>query len=354
MTASHISVSTVRARATRLRRQRGISLIELMIGITIGLVLLTALASLYYANSLSRTEFAKAAEQVENGRYALEQIRREVELAGFFGVGNIARGNKAAEPALCATDPAALGFSPIAETVPVALAGYAPGVVAPCLPDLAPTSEVLVVRRVSTTPVVAPAPGSAYLQVSACSQDAQSFVFDASGAAAFGLRTKACDAAQPAELRRAMVRIFYLAGCDRCSNGGDGIPTLKMAELVNGVFQARSVAQGVQDMHVLYGVDQDSNGSADCYVTDPRANNSAVCTAVPGYDWGVAINNLANVTTVRVHLLARTLKPSGGHTDNRTYEIGRAAAAGPFNDGYKRHVYAQVARLVNVAGLREQ
>ncbi|MFS8973546.1 PilW family protein [Cupriavidus necator] len=344
----------IHTRGQTLRRQRGISLIELMIGITIGLLLLTALASLYYANSLSRTEFVKSAEQVENGRYALEQIRREVELAGFFGAGSIARGATVAQPALCASDPAALGFSAAGMTVPLALSGYAPGVAAPCLPDLAATSEVLVVRRVSTTPVAAPAPGVPYLQVSACPQDTNSFVFDASAAAAFGLRTKACDAALPAALRQAVVRVFYLAGCDRCSNGGDGIPTLKMAELVGGAFQSRSVAQGVQDMHVQYGLDLDTNGSADCYVDDPAINNAAACAAVPGYDWTNALANWANVTTVRVSVLARTLKPSGGQSDNRSYDLGRAVASGPFNDGFKRHVYAQVARLVNVAGLREQ
>ncbi|MDQ0141072.1 PilW family protein [Cupriavidus necator] len=336
-----------------LRRQRGISLIELMIGITIGLVLLTALASLYYANSLSRTEFVKAAEQVENGRYALEQIRHEVELAGFYGVGSIARGATVAGPALCATDPAALGFV-AGSTVPLALTGYAAGVAAPCLPDIAATSEVLAIRRVSTTPVAVPAPGVPYLQVSGCPEDSASFVFDASAAAAFPLRTKACDPGVRAELRQAVVRIFYLAGCDRCSGGGDGIPTLKMAELVNGAFQARSVAQGVQDMHVRYGVDLDSNGSADCYVENPGANNAAACATVPGYDWTNALANWRNVTTVRVDLLARTLRPSGGQADNRTYNLGRATASGPFNDGYKRHVYAQLARLVNVAGLREQ
>ncbi|WP_354685727.1 PilW family protein [Cupriavidus necator] len=338
----------------RRRHQRGVSLIELMIGITIGLLLLTALASLYYANSLSRTEFVKSAEQVENGRYALEQIRREVELAGFFGAGSIARGATVAQPALCATDPATLGFSAAGLTVPLALTGYAPGVAAPCLPDLAATSEVLVVRRVSTTAVAAPAPGVPYLQVSACPQDINSYVFDASAAAAFGLRTKACDPALPAELREAVVRVFYLAGCDRCTNGGDGIPTLKMAELVGGAFQSRSVAQGVQDMHVQYGLDLDTNGSADCYVDDPGVNNAAACATVPGYDWTNALANWANVTTVRVSVLARTLKPSGGQSDNRSYDLGRAVASGPFNDGFKRHVYAQVARLVNVAGLREQ
>ncbi|KWR89998.1 PilW family protein [Cupriavidus sp. IDO] len=344
------------ARNRLLRRERGISLIELMIGITLGLLLLTALASLYFANSVSRAEFVKSSEQIENGRYALDLIRRDAELAGFFGSGGIAKGAKPTQPqpAPCETSPAALGFAASPSvTLPLAVTGYAPGVIAPCLPDLAATSEVVVMRRVSTTTVAAAATGVPYMQVSACPDDGATFVFDAS-AVAFNLRTKACDPTVPAPLRPAVVRIFYLSPCDLCTNGGDGIPTLKMAELVNGVFQIRSLTQGIQDMHVLYGVDLDNNGSADCYVADPGANNSAACTAVPGYDWSTALDNWANVTTLRVSVLARTLQLSAGQVDNRTYDLGRATASGPFNDGYKRHVYSAVARLVNVAGLREQ
>lgn len=338
-----------------LRRQRGVSLVELMIGITLGLLLLTALASLYYANTMSRSELTKSSEQIESGRYALELIRRDAELAGFFGAGGIAKGATPTnpQPVPCATSPAALGFSTSPSvTLPLAVTGFAPGTVVPCLTDVAAGSEIVVMRRVATVPSAAPAAGVPYLQVSSCPDDGVSFVFDAS-APAFNMRTKACDPTVPAPLRQAVVRIFYLSACDLCSNGGDGIPTLKMAELVNGAFQSQSLAQGIQDMHVAYGVDLDNNGSADCYVDDPGANNAAACTSVPGYDWSVPLTNWSNVTTMRASVLARTLQRSMGQVDNRTYDLGRATASGPFNDGYKRHVYSTVARLVNVAGTRE-
>lgn len=344
MTSQHIAMR---------RRQRGLSLIELMVGLTLGLLLLTALGSLYFSTTRSRSEFSNSAEQVENGRYVLDTLGREIELAGFFGAASVTSGAAVAGPAACATAPDALGFASSPATVPLAVQGYAPGTVLPCLPGLAPTSEVLVIRRVSTTPTTAPVAGQAYMQVSFCANDATSFVFGAS-APAFTMRTKACDAATPTALRQAVVRIFYLAACDVCSGNGDGVPTLKMAELTGGAFQVSSMAQGIQDMHLSYGVDLDNNGSADCYVSDPGANNQANCASAPAYDWTVAaLTNWQNVTSVRINILARAQRTSLGWTDSRTYDLGRPATSGPFNDGFKRHVYARVARLANVAGRRE-
>jgi len=324
-----------------------------MVGMTLGLLLLVVLGNLYLTTTRSRTEFSNSADQMENGRYALEVLGSEIELAGFFGLAGATKAATVTSPAICAMTPDTIGFATSPATVPLGIQGYAAGTTATCLPNLASTSEILVVRRVSTTPSTTVANGQAYLQASFCPSDATSFAFGAS-APLLNLHTKACDPAVPAELRQAVVRIFYLATCDICSGNGDGVPTLKMAELSNGDFQVNSMAQGIQDMHLSYGVDLDNNGSADCYVSDPGIDNSATCTSVTTYNWKTnPITNWQNVTTVRINVLTRTLKPSLGWTDSRTYDLGRGNSSGPFNDAYKRHIYAKVARLANVAGPRE-
>lgn len=337
---------------TRLGAQQGVSLVELMISMTLSLVLLIALATLYFNTSRAHNDFSNSGEQMENGRYALDMMSREIELAGFFGPSSLARSAVASSPDLCATSADALGFSASPVTMPVGLLAFAPGTVAPCLPNLLPTSEIVAIRRVGTTPTNAAVAGTAYLQTSFCASDSASLAFGAS-APAFTLRTKACNNALPAELRPAVVTIFYLAGCDKCTGNGDGLPTLKMAELVNGAFRVQPLANGIEDMHLSYGVDLDNNGAPDCYVDDPGVDNSALCTGVPTYDWTTALANWRNVTAVRIQVLARTVKPSAGWTDQRTYDVGRVQPDGPYNDGYKRHVYAQLARIANVAGPRE-
>ena len=68
--------------------------------------------------------------------------------------------------------------------------------------------------------------------------------------------------------------------------------------------------------------------------------------------------NWANVVAVRINLLARNSTRSAGYTDSKTYALGLQAngapnTVGPFNDGYKRHVFRGEVRLNNPAGRRE-
>lgn len=337
------------------RQQRGMSLIELMVGMALGLLLLTALASLYASTSQSRVQLGNSATQIENGRYALDIISQEVGLGGFLGDLNLLGTSALATPDVCAAATNALGFTNSPATVPVAIYGYVPGAnAAPCLPNLSPNSEILVVRRVSSTitSASAVAAGQAYLQDSFCGTDTAPFVFS-STATDFTLKDKTC--ATPAALRQVSVRAFYVATCDVCSGTGDQIPTLKMVEFSSGAMQPpNSIAQGIDDVHFAYGVDVDNNGSPDCYVADPNIDNSTACSNVGGYNWATsAATNWSNVTAVRISVLARTLSKAPGWTDMRSYDLGRGTTSGPFNDGYKRHVYAELARVANVAGPRE-
>jgi type IV pilus assembly protein PilW len=64
------------------------------------------------------------------------------------------------------------------------------------------------------------------------------------------------------------------------------------------------------------------------------------------------------VVTAKLHLLSRTLEPSAGYTDVKTYKLGLDATgapitAGPFNDGYRRNVYTAAVRIVNPSARRD-
>ena len=66
-------------------RQAGFSLIELMIASTIGLLLLTGLAMIFVSTSDANRELQKTAQQIENGRFAIDILYTDMRLAGFFG-----------------------------------------------------------------------------------------------------------------------------------------------------------------------------------------------------------------------------------------------------------------------------
>ena len=68
-----------------LRKQQGMSLIELMISITIGMVVMTAVALVFVNTSRARAEVERTSRQIENGRYAIELLSDDLRLAGFYG-----------------------------------------------------------------------------------------------------------------------------------------------------------------------------------------------------------------------------------------------------------------------------
>ena len=68
-----------------LRRQHGVTLVELMIALALGLLITVAMLKVYVdASGLYRFNEGLARVQ-ENGRFALEFIRRDARVAGFWG-----------------------------------------------------------------------------------------------------------------------------------------------------------------------------------------------------------------------------------------------------------------------------
>jgi type IV pilus assembly protein PilW len=70
-------------------RQRGFSLVEMMIAITIGFIIVGAIGYLYLGSRQSfRTTDAMSRIQ-ENARYALQTMAHDVRMAGYVGCGNV-------------------------------------------------------------------------------------------------------------------------------------------------------------------------------------------------------------------------------------------------------------------------
>ena len=66
-------------------RARGLTLIELMIAMVIGLVVLATAGAMLIGSSASRRQTELSADVIENGRYGLDMLSRELSQAGFYG-----------------------------------------------------------------------------------------------------------------------------------------------------------------------------------------------------------------------------------------------------------------------------
>lgn len=315
-------------------RQSGLSLVELMVSLTIGLILLAGITALIARQSSTRTELEKSSRQIENGRYAMEILHNDVELAGYYGEYSPPLTTTYAVPAdPCDIAAANQGWDSGTQGVPVPVYGYTGADATPsCITNRLAGTSILVVRRTATPAIAAgtAVAGTTYLQVSRCNTDTSSFAFGTSG---FNLKQKDCATLAP--LHKYIVRIYYISSCSVCTGSADTIPTLKMVEFIDGTQTTVPLAEGIENMQFDYGVAASATSASPAtYTTAPAAG-----------DW-------RNVMAVRINLLVRNNDPTAGYTDTKTYTLGGAGTVTP-GGPYMRHLYSQVVRLVNPSSRRE-
>jgi type IV pilus assembly protein PilW len=331
---------------------RGMSLVELIIAITLGLMILGGVVGIFTATSSARNEVERTSRQIENGRYAMEVLTDDLRLAGFNGELNM---GLVATPTSM-PDPCSTTAADWSSAVPLHLQGYDNGSSPPsCVgSSLKSDTDIIAVRRVrgctaGTSGCPAATSGTPYIQVSQCTTDPTTtpFVLGLYGTATYSLRKKDCTTA--GSLREYLARTYFIS----TDNGaGQTIPTLKRREMTGSATSEVPLVEGIEYMQFVYGIDNTGDGLPDAYTADPGAYTYAGCTTC------TAVNNWMNVMTVQVFLLARNLERSPGYTDTKTYNLGTDAAGstisvGPFNDGYRRHVYSSLVRIANPAGRRD-
>ncbi|TAN13180.1 MAG: prepilin-type N-terminal cleavage/methylation domain-containing protein [Burkholderiaceae bacterium] len=352
-----MTFATTPRRPLAQRPAHGFTLVELMVAMALGLLLLAALVALLVSTTTGRSELDKSSRQIENGRYALQVLTTDIKSAGFIGTTGVQSWDRAA-PVACPATVADLAYDAAGTgQLPLAVQLLDPAAPPACLDHYQTGTGILLITRVSsqTTTTATAAAAETYVQVSTCKSDAAPYAVGSGAGGSFPLRQKDCTAVAP--LRKAIQRIYYISSCNEC--GKDSVPTLKVAEYVNGVMTVAALADGIENMQFDMGIDMDNDGAPDCDVSNPDAppatqTDVARCPQPAGaYDWTQMGVNRQNVMTVRVNLLARNTEPSGGWKDDRTYDLGLAGTVGPFNDAYKRHAYSGVARVINVSALRE-
>ena len=382
MTGSIIQRALKRAAALP-RRQRGLSLVELMVGLTIGLLLTVGLVGMIAGTSRSFAVQDDFARMQENGSLALNQLGDDIRMAGFYGTATSTNAIDPANGSVINTlnDCGSAGNAPTANWAvdtrrPMyGRADLTPGSVTGVFPCIAAANfqggPILVVRRASgylvpdpnadgnLVDAIAAQPNSnttIYVQ----SEPSYGLLFRGSDYAALRASNKTAKVeavvagvitSRDAPIFEYLARVYYIRPCSRfaaaattCTAAADGerpIPTLVRQEL-NGVTMVETpLVEGVERISFLYGVDADGNGIPDRFIAAPA-----------DADW-------INVVSVRVALLARSPNPATGYNDSgKTYDLdgdgvtdyvctqpGEAATA----CSYKRKVFVQTFQMRNIA-----
>jgi type IV pilus assembly protein PilW len=317
------------------------TLIELMVGLTLGMIVSVAALKLFADASANGKNIQRASIQIENGRYAAELLREDLQLAGYFGEANVV-GAIYSTPSPCELVPSGFVASPY--SLPTAVRGYGAGENVACLANRRAGTDALVARRLDVF-AVDPATLSAsntqhHVQYSFCETDPvmTPLVID-NKPSAFTLQNRACTA--PNRVRAYVARTYFVADCNQCGSGGDSTPTLKRVDLVGGQLVETALVEGVETLRLEYGLDIDMNGSADVYRT-------ALDVAGPQSMWD-------NVVALKLHFIVRSPEPVLGKNlaTAQAFELGGVGTVTVAADGFARRAYTSTIRLINPSSVRE-
>lgn len=327
------------------RFQWGVSLIELMVALVIGLFLILGAVTVFNQSRNTYRASESVARLQEVGRLAMDVIETDVRMANFWGMSNRAdyivnragpgqsppatfNATQQANAAVCGTVSAPsnyfvinldeyLGGANNSYTLTCAANNYRAG------------TDTLWLRRANATQPTAMDAARIYLQTSRV----QGTLFMPACSDPMDQTCIPPDYLPPASQSRELeAHVYYVSS--RSTNRND-VPALRRKRFANAngaaasAFIDEEIVPGVEDLQVRFGVDVDGDTNIDQYV-DPGA--------VPAG---------AQVVSAQIWLRIRAEERDFGFVDDTPYQYGDMAAAVTLNDNYRRIVVTKTIHIRN-------
>jgi type IV pilus assembly protein PilW len=352
-------------------RQSGVTLVELMISLLLGLLLTVAIVQVFVGNRVSYAFNDGLSRIQENARFSLDHIAYLTRMAGYKGcLSDVAIYSNLNAPTQFdfAIDlengvqgHEAVGTGEGEVFVVGAPAGWLPALTAPVTGLPVAGSDVLIVRSVSSiaNTLVSPFADSEKVFVSTpndfvpgdilvASDCQKASIFQATdvvtGAGANVVHSQAGtlvpgnvastwggeqDYGLGSEVSRLQAHVFYVGV------GANGRPALFQLRLQSGAatsYVPEALAEDIDTMQVRYGIDIDNDGAINSWETADVVD---------------AGDNWLNVLSVEVTLLARSTEEYGQEVDTATYTLGGGTRFNPQDDRRLRQVFSTTIGLRN-------
>ncbi|MDG2272911.1 MAG: PilW family protein, partial [Halioglobus sp.] len=329
--------STRRKYYLGLHRQQGVTLVELMIALAIGLLVTIAMLKVYVDSSRLYRFNEGLARVQENGRFALEFIRRDARVAGFWGC------NSDAEPynGISATSDAYIDVAAghITGTSDDGLNSAdsitfrsATGSGAPVTVNMSGTDDNITVDSplvVGKAALISDCERSDLFQVTG--NDGAVLKHGVGANALPDLKNPYAAGARVYEARETTYCIANGTGKDKDSNR---IPSLRRAYgkgSASACENGDELLEGIEDMQILYGEDTDADGTANRYVA---------------INEGELQKN--RIVSVRISLLMRSIN-NNLTTEPSPYTFNGNTVTPGTTDKYLRKVFSTTVALRNKA-----
>lgn len=334
-------------RTHRRRHQRGLTLVEIMVSMVVGLILLAGIISIFISNKQAYRIQESTNVLNENARYALNQMQFHLRMGEHWG---------GVEPESVSIDPTlgalAIAASCGADTPTIAAEGFtgvegAAGAPVDCIDDddYVPDSDVLIIRygepeRLLSADVQAS--DNVFLRTAI---GRRAVVFQ--GTSLDDLDADMYDAGNPDpdEITNYRYRtvVYFIRPCASqdlgtagvCDAADDTTPTLARLVLNGTDLEQEDVIAGVEQMQITYGVLDDS-------VNPPQIEYKTADIIQANNEW-------PDVANVQVSVIVRTGERDTTYSDGRTLEMygGYDYEAPDDAKGFRRKLYNFTVQIRN-------
>ncbi|WP_445946689.1 PilW family protein [Shewanella sp.] len=313
-------------------KQQGFSLVELMVSMVISLFLTLGLFTMFNMSSTNVTTTSQFSQLQENGRIALTLMERDLSQLGFMGdiTGTgLTTGNTSITATPVANDCVGAGINNASfpNNQPAhfrVLWGFEQGVGAgnfTCF-TAKENTDVIQLKRLIGPAAIATTASRYYAAVTS---DQLTF-FDGD---------KAAPAIVNSRIWEYQHHIYFI-------NNDGSIPVLRRKNLSigNGMNNEEQLVEGIENMRILYGFDNDGDDTADSYM--PAQN-------VTDLMWDNQL--FQRLVSLKVFLLVRSTQEDNSYINDVTYKLADKTLS-DFNDHYRRKVVSTTIVLENPVLIR--
>lgn len=337
--------------------QQGLSLVELMIAMTLGLLLTLGLTTLFVQNRSHFRQNEDFARMQDSARFALQLISRDLLMAGYWG--GVPDGSDIVIDASANSGSGLLDANSCGPGPNNIASGWAFDTTNPieflnqdetsnintiysCMAqaDLAANTDMLAIRRVAgqSTASVAGGATAANLYDNSFYLKANNVVGTVmktgSGASNHTINNALVPAAAPLDYWRYVVRVYFIQ--PYTTTVGDGIPSLCRYEIDHAATPSMvktCLAKGVENLQIQWGIDVGGGGSQIQHTSNPG----------PGAG---QVGDIADVVSARISLLVRGTEFDVGHTDRKVFGMGDITVPAA-NDNFRRRLYETTVHVRN-------
>lgn len=313
-------------------RERGLTLVELMVAMVIGLVLMSGIVQIFIGSKVSYLTQEEMGRVQENARYALEILTKDIRMAGYMGCFGQTDVNDIVKPAFKPVGGTAFFDDPVLAYDAQSNSGTATTDWSPNLPayfaggqSIAGSDVIVVQRSAPFSPTLTgnmevtnanvqlnSNPGNEIqagdvLFISDC---VNTDIFMATNVSSGGTVTIAHSSAKntsnflshaygkDARLMKMIMNGYYVG------TNADGNRALYRTRLgLNGAMNTEELVEGVETLQIAYGEDLTGNGLPNRYV---KAND---------------ITDADDIVSVRVGVLMYTLNEVAAQNESRSFNV---------------------------------